>query len=81
VLACVHPTLRNFAGCFASVPACETATPWVGDHPMCCPAACGDRYQELRAAGRSDPAAFAAAIWEAPSCMPGVAGHVREVAP
>lgn len=81
VLACFHPTLRNWAGCFASVPACETDTPWVGDHAMCCPAACAERYQVLRAAGRSEPEAFAAAIWETPSCMPALAGHVPEGAP
>ena len=49
VLSCFDPTLRNWAGCFASVPECEGDTPWVGDHPMCCPAGCGARYQELRA--------------------------------
>jgi hypothetical protein len=81
VLACFHPTLRNWAGCFASVPECETDTPWVGDHAMCCSAGCGERYQELRASGRSDPEAFGAAIWEAPSCMPALAGHVREPQP
>lgn len=81
VLACFHPTLRNWAGCFASVPECETDTPWVGDHAMCCPAGCGERYQELRASGRSDPEAFGAAIWEAPSCMPALEGHVREPQP
>lgn len=78
ILACFHPTLRNWSGCFASVPPCETDTPWVGDHPMCCPSGCGERFQALRAAGRPDPEAFAAAIWEAPSCMPALEGHVQE---
>lgn len=81
MLGCFHPTQRNWAGCFASVPACTSETPWVGDHPMCCPAACGDRYQALRREGRPDPEAFAAAIWEEPSCMPGLAGHPRDVPP
>jgi hypothetical protein len=81
VLACFHPTERNWSGCFASVPRCTTDTPWVGDDPMCCPVACGERFQELRAAGRPDPEAFAAAIWEVPSCMPAVEGHTPEARP
>jgi hypothetical protein len=81
VLSCFHPTLRNWAGCLASVPECQTDTPWVGDQSMCCPAGCGERYQELRAAGRPDAEAFAAAIWEAPSCMPGLEGHAGETEP
>jgi hypothetical protein len=81
VLDCFEPTLRNWTGCFASVPTCTTETPWVGDDPMCCPAACSVRYQELRREGRPDPEAFAAAIWEEPSCMPGLVAHPRETTP
>ena len=76
VLACFDPTLRNWAGCFASVPRCESDRPWEGDGPMCCAAACADRYQERLAEGLDPPTAFAFAIWMAPSCMPGLEGHV-----
>jgi hypothetical protein len=78
VLACFDPQERNFAGCFASVPACPTDAPWTSDGPACCAAACSTRYQELLRQGRDEPTAMAAAIWEAPSCMPGVEGHVPE---
>jgi hypothetical protein len=74
VLACFAPPARNWAGCLAAVPACETDTPWMGDHPMCCPSGCVERYQARRREGLTDPQAFAAAIWEAPSCMPGLRG-------
>lgn len=74
VLACFAPGARNWAGCLAAVPQCETDMPWVGDHPMCCPAGCFERYQALRRDGLAGPQAFAAAIWEAPSCMPGLRG-------
>lgn len=75
VLACYDPALRNWAGCFAAVPRCETRTPWVGDDPMCCATACGERYQEGRRRGLDGPRAFAAAIWNAPSCMPELPGR------
>jgi hypothetical protein len=78
VLACFEPQQRNFAGCFASVPVCPTDSPWTAEGPACCAAACPVRYQELRRQGRDEPTAMAAAIWEAPSCMPGVEGHVPE---
>jgi len=81
VLSCFQPGARNFAGCLATVPTCKNKKPWVGDGPMCCPVACMDRYQELLHAGRDEATAFAAAIWEAPSCMPGVEGHTPEVRP
>lgn len=81
VLACFQSGTRNFAGCLATVPTCKGKKPWESDGPMCCPVACMDRYQELRHAGRDEATAFAAAIWEAPSCMPGVVGHVPEVRP
>ncbi|MFN8546223.1 MAG: hypothetical protein U0807_18750 [Candidatus Binatia bacterium] len=74
VLACFAPPARNWAGCLAAVPECETRTPWVGDHPMCCPADCSERYQARRREGLTGPQAFAAAIWEAPSCMPALRG-------
>ena len=74
LLACFAPPARNVAGCFAGVPVCASDTPWQTDGPMCCPAGCADRYQELRRAGQSGPEAFARAIWESPSCMPGFAG-------
>jgi len=75
MLACFHPPERNWAGCFANVPQCPNDRPWEGDGPMCCPAACAQRYQALLRAGLLAPRAFARAIWEAPSCMPGLAGH------
>lgn len=77
MLACFHAPERNWAGCFAGVPPCTTDTPWTNDGPMCCAPDCGARYQTLRRTGLVGPSSFAAAIWEAPSCMPGVVGHVE----
>jgi hypothetical protein len=81
MLACYEHGVRNYAGCFASVPVCSSDTPWTSDGPACCAAACATRYQELRRQGRDDPTAMVAAIFEKPSCMPGVKGHVPSSAP
>jgi hypothetical protein len=81
ILACYDETLRNVAGCFAAVPSCRGKKPWKTTGPMCCAAACGGRYQDLLREGQPAPVAFAAAIWEAPSCMPGLEGHPPEGAP
>ena len=81
VLSCYKPGERNFAGCFTNVAQCADNTPWLGNDPMCCAAACAARYQELRAAGEIGPAAFAKAIFRAPSCMPGVAGYPPQSQP
>jgi hypothetical protein len=72
VLACFSPGERNWAGCLAVVPTCTSDRPWEDDGPACCTTACVERYEELRRAGRGNPAAFTAAIYEAPSCMPGL---------
>lgn len=76
VLSCYKPGERNWAGCLGNVPQCGDATPWVGDHPMCCASSCAARYQELRLAGEVGPAAFIKAVFRAPSCMPGINGYV-----
>lgn len=70
LLACHHPRLRDWAGCFANVPVCPTDTPFLEDGPMCCPAGCAARFQALRAAGLDGPTAVTAALWDAPSCVP-----------
>lgn len=75
VLTCYQAGAGNVAGCFANVPQCATNTPWLGNDPMCCAAACGARYQELLTAGETKPAALTKAIFRAPSCMPGLAGY------
>ena len=81
VLACSEKDRRNWAGCFASVPTCPTNTPWTSDGPMCCPAACASRYQDLRRAGHPGYRAMSAAIWAAPSCMPGLQGAPMRTSP
>lgn len=81
MLACYEPSVRNYAGCFASVPVCSNDTPWTSEGPACCAAACATRYQQLRREGRDDPTAMVAAIFEKPSCMPGVKGHIPRAAP
>jgi len=82
VLACFSPPERNWAGCFAAVPACPNERPFAGDEPPCCAVACFDTFQALLREGRDAPTAFAAAIYESPSCMPGVdAAVAREVQP
>jgi hypothetical protein len=72
VLACFSAGERNWAGCLTVVPTCTSETPWQEDGPACCTESCLRRYQELRRGGRTNPAAFTAAIYEAPSCMPGL---------
>jgi hypothetical protein len=75
MLACLSPPERNVAGCFASVPPCRGKKPWKGDGPLCCPAGCGERYQALRREGLDEDRALAAALFEAPSCVPGLKGR------
>ena len=74
ILACVAPPERNLAGCFAALATCK-GKPWKGDHAMCCPKDCGERYQALRREGRDEGMAFAGAIFAEPSCIPGVRGQ------
>jgi hypothetical protein len=82
VLACFSPGERNWAGCFVAVPACTSERPFEDDGPACCAAGCVDRFQALLREGRDAPTAFAAAIYESPSCMPGVdAAVAREGTP
>jgi hypothetical protein len=79
VLSCFRANVRNWAGCFESVRVCPTDAPWEGNEPVCCPAGCAVRFQELRRAGLGGPAAATAAIWRAPSCVPGLGATAREV--
>jgi hypothetical protein len=72
VLACFSAGERNWAGCLTVAPTCPSDTPWAENGPACCADSCLDRYQELRREGRTNPAAAMAAIYEAPSCMPGL---------
>jgi hypothetical protein len=81
VLACFRPGLRNWAGCFDAAPPCPSDTPWLEDGDVCCPGACAARYQELRQAGLDGPAAVTRAIWDAPSCIPGLVGRAPEEQP
>lgn len=74
MLACLAPPERNVAGCFAALATCR-GKPWKGDRPACCPDACGERYHALRREALGEGDSFAAAIWERPSCMPGLRGH------
>lgn len=81
VLGCFRPGVRNWAGCFDAAPPCPNDTPWLQDGQMCCPAACGARYQQLRQAGLDGPTAMTGAIWDAPSCIPGLEGRSAEAPP
>lgn len=81
VLACFRPGVRNWAGCFAAAPPCPSDTAFLQDGELCCPAACGARYQALRQAGLDGPTAVTRAIWDAPSCIPGLVGRTPEAAP
>ncbi len=74
VLACYAPGERNWAGCFVAVPGCSSDA--AADAPMCCAPGCLDRFQALLREGRDGASAFAGAIYEAPSCMPGVDAFV-----
>jgi len=75
VLACYSPPDRNLSGCFAVAPACESAEPWNDDDPLCCPVGCGAHYQALRRTGLEDPDAFLGAIYDDPTCIPGLIGR------
>lgn len=82
IMSCFAAGERNWAGCLVAVPTCTTATPWEDSEIACCASACVERYQELRRAGLTNPGAVAAAIYEAPSCMPGLDAFTdREVTP
>jgi hypothetical protein len=78
VIACFAPPERNVAGCLAAVPACRSK-PWKGDGPACCPTRCGERYQAWRREGFDGAAALGAALFAAPSCMPGLDGNEEPV--
>jgi hypothetical protein len=75
VIGCFQAGTRNWAGCFDNAPPCRSDTTFLEDGPTCCPAACATRYQELRQGGLDGPAAVTRAIWDAPSCIPGLAGR------
>jgi hypothetical protein len=75
VLACFRPGARNWAGCFEAAPPCPSDTPWLGDGAICCPSACAARYQALRQSGLDGPTAVTRAIWDEPSCIPGLVGR------
>ncbi len=72
VLACWEPDLRNYAGCLGHIRHCPDDRPWESDGPLCCSSECEPRYQELRRQGLEPAHALTAAIWDDPSCMPGL---------
>lgn len=72
VVSCFEDGVRNIPGCLANVPTCESDTPWDDASNLCCAPGCADRYAELRVAGNAEPQAFVGAVWETPSCMPGL---------
>lgn len=57
--------------CVTRVPTCDRNEPWKGGR-NCCPIECKMAYSRQRAAGEPGEAAFARALYESPSCVPGL---------
>ncbi len=72
LISCWSDGERNLPGCLDNVNHCATDRPWEEGPALCCPAACADRYRDLRTDGRREPEAIVEAIWERPSCVPGM---------
>jgi hypothetical protein len=74
--ASASDSLSHGAG-FRGAPECRPRRLRRRTAPVCCPSACGERYQALRREGLGVEDALAAAIWRKPTCMPGLEGHVE----
>jgi hypothetical protein len=74
VTHCYNPPSLSLDQCVAGARVCETTTPW--NEPACCPVACRDGYQLLRAEGIAPMSAFERVYLEGGTCMPGVSGMV-----
>ncbi len=72
LVSCYTEGVRNLTGCLDHVPHCATEQPWEEGPALCCPAGCADRYRALRTDGEGPPDAIVQAIWERPSCVPGM---------
>ncbi len=57
--------------CVTRVPTCDRIEPWKGGR-NCCPIECKMAYSRRRSAGEPGESAFASAIYDNPSCVPGV---------
>lgn len=69
--ACMAGPAAAADSCVAQVPTCDTVQPWRGGR-NCCPLECKNHYQQRRARGFSGEGAFLAALYGAPSCVPGL---------
>lgn len=77
VVACYSPDERSIGGCLQAAPVCDTETPWEGDDPLCCAAACTDAFYAGVDAGKTDEVALIDAVFGPPSCSPGLDGWNR----
>lgn len=68
---CLQAPGASADSCVAQVPTCATREPWKGGR-NCCPLECKDGYQNRRASGVSGESAFLSALYETPSCVPGL---------
>lgn len=57
--------------CLTQVPSCERSEPWKGGR-NCCPVECKMDYSRRRSAGQPGDSAFTNALFENPSCVPGL---------
>jgi hypothetical protein len=57
--------------CVTRVPTCDRNEPWKGGR-NCCPIECKMSYSRQRGAGEPGESAFARALYDNPSCIPGL---------
>jgi hypothetical protein len=77
---CLSPPTRGLDECFAAVPRCTTDKPWE-EARSCCPNACAERYQALRAEGHTALDAYQSLLFNKDRCMPGLRAYLEENTP
>jgi len=73
---CIEVPDANPDSCVAQIPTCPESEPWKGGR-NCCPLQCKTTYHAARVAGVPGSAAFLSALYESPSCIPGITPTIR----
>ena len=68
---CVRSGAGTLDECMFSMPRCTTEEPW-NEATGCCAPTCWDSYRESRRLGIDPVDAFSHALFDVPSCMPGI---------
>jgi len=68
---CIAAPDANPDSCMSQMPTCAASEPWKGGR-NCCPLQCKTAYQERREGGVAGKTAFLGALYDNPSCVPGV---------